>query len=216
MRYKAHITAFFIVTLFLAIGGCGNGEGVGKPLAPSGNLPSDSIYYDLNPTHVCPSSTVYRNSIQFTSTGIELKDNCTNGTQLIELGDLEISSAFYLVGYQGAIYELRTSVPTAGDVSEIYTQVFCRSVSGVEDIEFRVRTGPGLTNPSGSFVSLTASATADVAVSTSGSLKTYEATGAFELSIDLGSTSFAPYEYSATLNIQGESTGRPMACRVGN
>lgn len=210
--WKSIVSFCGVFTLSL-LNSCGNGEPVGI------TAPPPIIYYSIDANAVCPNNVAYQSSISVVDSKIFLIDNCNGSSQEISVSEIELSSVFSLLGYQAAIYEKRTLPPKPNDAVEIYTQVFCLSASGVKDVEFKVITGPGLAKPSGTLAQKQGSAwttsTAEVGITTVGTQQTIQASE-FTLEIDLGSASFAPYRFPATLQVQGEGSTRPMACRVLN
>jgi len=206
------------VLLFLQPG-CGNGEGVGSAnRIPPGPVGVSGTYYDLAPTHICPSSSTYRNSISYVSGTYKHLDNCTGVETTLTVAQLEISQAYAVLGYGADIYENRATTPVAGDPAERYMQVFCVSNSGLKDVEFFVRTGPSVASPYG-ILALSSTGWsgifADVSENTVGTVTTYEASGSFSLSVD-SSSSINANEYNGVLTVNGEGATRPMACRLVN
>ena len=121
--------------LLLLQPGCGNGEGVGgENKQPPGSVGATGAYYDLAPTHTCPSSSIYRNSISYDGAGYKHLDNCTGIETTLTSAQVEPSSVYGLLGYGTDIYEYRNTKPVVGDSAERYMEVFCISNSGTKDV----------------------------------------------------------------------------------
>lgn len=217
MGFKVWKFISFVGALLFLQPGCGNGEGVGGPLGrPPGSAGGTGTYYDLAPTHICPSASIYRNSIEYDGSTYKHVDNCTGVETTLTSAQVEPSSTYAVLGYGADIYEYRSSRPVPGDSAERYMQVFCVSNSGTKDVEFFVRTGPSVTTPYG-ILALSSTGwsgtAADVSENTVGTVTTYQASGSFSLSVDSASSINAD-EYNGTLSVNGEGATRPMACRV--
>lgn len=219
MGFKMWKLISVVGVLLLLQPGCGNGEGVGGPFRrPPGAVGATGAYYDLSPTHTCPSSSIYRNSISYDGASYKHLDNCTGVETTLASAQLEQSSVYGLLGYRADIYEYRNTKPVVGDSTERYMEVFCISNSGTKDVEFFIRTGPDIVTDYG-ILALSSTgwiATfADVSENTVGTVTTYQASGSFSLSVDSASAINADV-YNGTLSVNGEGATRPMACRLVN
>ncbi len=212
--------ALVAVAMGLSLSGClfGNGEGVGHPntsAEPNGSSPINgdangpSIYYSINPQETCTiaGSASYRYQLVQTSGSWQLSDLCAGTTSAVT-ADVTTATLWPLVSYQSRIFELRTVPPAPGDASDTYAIALCVSADGSDTVEVEIRTGPGLTAPTGFAGTHSGGGwnpyDGQVSESRSGLLETYAASS-FQLVVNLGATSVLP-QYPATFQPSGQGS----------